>query len=35
MKRLLYMVIALLATLTGVAQTDDFNPTNPPEPEAK
>ena len=29
------MVIALLATLTGVAQTDDFNPTNPPEPEAK
>lgn len=29
------MVIALLVTLTAVAQTDDFNPINPPEPDAK
>ena len=28
------MVIGLLATLTAFAQTDDFNPTNPPEPKA-
>ena len=34
MKRLLYMVIGLLATLTAFAQSDDFNPTNPPEPKA-
>ena len=32
MKRLLYIVIGLLATLTAVAQTDDFNPKNPDEP---
>ena len=32
MKRLLNMVIGLLATLTAVAQTDDFNPKNPDEP---